>query len=114
MSNQSVFLRSLKACSTGALVRDEDCFACGTWGMHRECNPWASSTVLEAWFWACRLQQSMGLLGRLEDRIERIHSASEAAAQRQKDQDMQIEEAKNHLKSNMDFRNSVCHDIMQS
>ena len=62
---------------------------------------------------ACRLQQSMGLLGKLEDRIERIHSASEAAAQRQKDQDSQIEEAKNQLKSNVDFRNSVCQNSMQ-
>lgn len=55
----------------------------------------------------------MGLLGKLEDRIERIHSASEAAAQRQKDQDLQIEEAKNQLKSNVDFRNSVCQNSMQ-
>lgn len=55
----------------------------------------------------CRLQQSTGLLGKLEDRIERIHSAAESAAQQRKEQDTQIEEAKKHLKSDVDFRNSV-------
>jgi hypothetical protein len=55
----------------------------------------------------------MGLLGKLEERIERIHSAAEAATQRRKDQDPQIEEAKNLLKSNVDFRNSVCPRSMQ-
>lgn len=54
-----------------------------------------------------RLQQSTGLLEKLQDRIERIHSAAEAAAQRRKEQDAQIEEAKKHLKSDADFRNSV-------
>ena len=66
-----------------------------------------SSWYSDNWLLDCRLQQSTGLLGKLEDRIERIHSAAEAAAQRQKDQDTQIEEAKNHLKTNVDFRQPV-------
>lgn len=79
---------------------------------HQVC--WTDRPTNNARGVSCRLQQSMGLLGKLEDRIERIHSASEAAAQRQKDQDTQIEEARNQLKSNVDFRNSVCQHSMQT
>lgn len=51
--------------------------------------------------------------------MERIHSAAEAAAQRRKDQDAQIEDAKKHLKSDVDFRNSVrlsaaCHVLLHA
>ncbi len=56
---------------------------------------------------ARRLQQAQGLLGKLEERIEHIGSAAEAAAQRRKEEDAQIEDAKKHLKSDVDFRSSV-------
>ena len=60
----------------------------------------------------CRLQQSQGLLKKLEERIERIHVAGEEAAARRRHEAEQVEEAKaksRHFKPDIDLRSQVCH-----
>ncbi len=49
----------------------------------------------------------MGLLTKLEERIERIQTASEEAVTRRKLEEAQIEEAKKLLKSEFEFRSQV-------